>query len=403
MIKVNSFLRSILISISSSYVFFAINFVGQLFLARLLSPEDFGVIALVMSIIGVIDLFIGFSIPMAYIREKETDTLFESASSLSFCVGLLPVIIALLIYFPISEYYSPLIGKYVILMTLSKPFLALSAIMIANIEKQLSFGKSYLLRGAALSSSLSISILMAYFGFNEISLIAREILSGVFLFVIVKFNFKGKLSFSYEVHEVKSLITYSLKMLFSRACELAYFKIPFLIIGSLYGTTTLGLFSQAFYLVSLVSTALNPITEKVAFIFYSRTDDNTSNFRVVNLIIFVVVFPISLALFFFPAEIITLLYGDKWLDSSTYLKYFSIFGFVLPFFNNLKSYFYSQSRNTYVAILYVFGLIIASVVLYMSSVEYAYPMSLTFMIVSCAFIYGLIRRDADLLNRKNIG
>ena len=62
--------NSILTSISSSYVFFAINFIGQIILARLLLPEHFGVVATVLAIMGIIDLFVGFSIPMAFIQAK---------------------------------------------------------------------------------------------------------------------------------------------------------------------------------------------------------------------------------------------------------------------------------------------------------------------------------------------
>ena len=46
--------------------------------------------------------------------------------------------------------------------------------------------------------------------------------------------------------------------------------IAFIAIGSLYGTIKLGMFSQAFYLVSLTNTALSPITEKVAMVTYSN-------------------------------------------------------------------------------------------------------------------------------------
>ena len=86
----NKLFHSIAVAIGSSYVFYVINFSGQILLARILSPEDFGVMALVLAVIGIVDLVVGVSIPMAYIQKKETATLFESASTLSLRITIPP-------------------------------------------------------------------------------------------------------------------------------------------------------------------------------------------------------------------------------------------------------------------------------------------------------------------------
>lgn len=381
----NKLYKSIAISVGSSYIFYAINFIGQLVLARLLMPENFGVVALVLAVLGMIDLVVGFSIPMAYIQERETDTLFESAYTLSFVIGLLPIVIAILIYYPLSIYYNPEIAMFALLVSFSKPFTALGSIIISHVEKNMHFGKSYLLRGIALSSALGIAIIMAYNGFEENSLIAREVLGGVFLFLIAKYYFRQKVSFNYKIQEIKSLMKYSIKMIFSRGAELAYFKIPILLIGSLYSTATLGLFVQAFYLVSLTSTALNPITEKVAFVFYSdaknKNSDSKKDFNTVTFITLIVALPVSLILFFYPEEVLRLLYGEKWIGASEYLKYLALFGLLLPIFNNLKSYFYSHGLNKYVTISYVVSLVVASVCIFIDKIELLFGISIAFGLV----------------------
>jgi len=371
------------------------NFLGQLVLMRLLEPDDFGTFALVMSIAGMIDLFVSFSVPMAYIKERETDTLFKSACVLSSVVGFLPILIAIIAYFPLTYYYDPLIAKYLLLVTLAKPFFALSAIMIASVEKQAEFGKSYLLRGGAVSTSLIIAILLAYLGFHELSLIAREILSAVLLFCIVKLYLKIPFSFEFDKKEVRQLLSYSSKMIVSRGAEVGYFKIPFLLIGSLFGTATLGYFSQAFYLISLVSTALNPITEKVAFVFYSQMEGTKGNFTVINLVILAISLPVSLALFVYPEEIITFIYGEKWVLSSEYVRYLALFGFVLPFFNNLKSYLYSKSLNNVVTFSYVLSLLVSFLLIYLEFILYSYPVSILFGL-SVFLITGYIKNKHEI-------
>jgi O-antigen/teichoic acid export membrane protein len=381
----NKLYHSIAVAIGSSYVFYAINFSGQLLLARLLSPEDFGVMALVLAVMGMVDLIVGFSIPMAYIQKKETATLFESASTLSLIVGALPVIISVVLYYPLSIYYNEKVALYTFIISLSKPFYAMGNIVIAKMEKNLKFGKSYILRGVALSISLVIAVLMAYFGYEEKSLIARELLSGIFLYVIARYYLGSNISLVYKLEELKDLLAYSLKMLFSRAAELIYFKVPILVIASLYGTVTLGYFSQAFYLASLASTALNPITEKVAFVFYSHSNNdgknNRKDFRVIALASLVVALPISFILFVFPKEILSFLYGEKWLGSSLYLQYLACFGLLLPLFNNLKSYFYSLGKNSFVAFSYMVGFIVSILFISLGRVEFAFGVSILISLV----------------------
>jgi len=343
-------------------------------------PEDFGIIALTLSVLGIIDLFVGFSIPMAYIQAKESETLFGSAYSLSILIGLFPILISLIIYYPLSVYYNSDIALFVLLISLSKPFGAMGSIMLANIEKKLHFGKSYMLSGIALSSSLSLAIILAYNHFGVYSLVAREIFSGLLLFGVAKWYFTEKIAISYKINEIKSLMRFSSKMIVSRGAEIAYFKIPLLVIGTLYGTATLGLFTQAFYLASLTSTALGPVTEKIAFVFYSHAkNNNTSNkkdFNTINFIALIVALPASAILFFYPIEILHFLYGEKWINAGEYLKYLSLFGLLLPIFNNLKSYFYSAGKNNYVTVSYLLALVVAIIFIALDFLTLFYFLSL---------------------------
>jgi O-antigen/teichoic acid export membrane protein len=378
--KNNPLYKSIAVSVGSSYFFYALNFGGQLILMRLLMPEDFGVIALTLAVLGIIDLFVGFSIPMAYVQAKESKTLFSSAYILSLLVGILPIIISLIIYYPLSIYYNSNIALFALLISLSKPFGAIGSIILANMEKKLHFGKSYILRGIALSSSLFFAIFFAYNEFGIYSLLVREILSSLILFGVAKWYFTEKVAITYQVSEIKSLMHFSTKMIVSRGAEIAYFKIPLLIIGTLYSTATLGLFTQAFYLASLTSTALGPITEKIAFVFYSHAKNNNTcnkkDFNTINLIALIVALPASAILFFYPTEILYFLYGEKWINAGEYLKYLSLFGLLLPIFNNLKSYFYSAGKNNYVTVAYLLALVVAIIFIALDFLTLFYFLSL---------------------------
>ena len=73
-------------------------------------------------------------------------------------------------------------------------------------------------------------------GYEERSLIAREFLGEFFLFVIARNRLKIKFKVKFDIVEIKELVKYSFKMLVSRGTELAYYKLPVLLIGYIYGS-----------------------------------------------------------------------------------------------------------------------------------------------------------------------
>lgn len=375
------------------YIFFASNFAGQIFLARLLAPEHFGIIALALSIVSLFDLFLSFSFGMAYINTRQSKNLFSSALFLSIILSLVMLLCGVILYFPIGYFYDFETALFVLLIIASKLFTSISRIIIADLEKNLDFIRSSIVSGFGGTIALIVAVYMAYDGYNEFSLLFRELLSAVFVYLLSRFFSNVRLTpLNYSRREIAILMRYSIKMFFSRGSEILFFKIPFLIIGTLYSQHTLGLISQMFYLALLYNTALGSLTEKVAFVFFSKFKrdraKSTKGLKYINFTNIILGIPVFLLIYTYPQELLKLLWGEKWIEGSEMLKSLAVFAILLPTFNSLKSYYYGLGKNSVIVFTYIFGLICYGIVVYIadSSNALAFGFSISILLMNLFLI-----------------
>lgn len=385
------------------YIFFALNLAGGIFLARALTPELFGEIALVLSILALLELVFTLSVNAAYIVTPQTPTLFSSAIILTLISWAILFCVMIIILLPLSYYYDNTIVEFLALLVSIRVFSYTAGVYLANFDKNLQVFKSSIISGSASSMSLLLAIYVATTDQKEISLLVRELSGGILVWISVLIFSKEKFKFSYQKKEITLLFHYSVKMFFSKAAETAYFKLPFFLIGSLFGTATLGLISQMFYLVSLPNTALSALTDKVAFTFYAKYNINKTSKNLMlytNMFIILLTLPTAILTYIYGYEILFHLYGKKWIDGFVYLQYLSIMIILLPLFHNLRTYFYTISKNHIVTLTYIIALIIISLSIY--TVHYlqttlsllALGFSLSYFIAFAILASSLIKKKA---------
>ena len=328
-----------------SYLGFGVNFIIQLILVRLLNPEDFGLFALGLSIAEILFIFFSFSFSMGVIQIQETEDLFDTAFYLSLISGTLILIIGGIISLILSRFYPlPSIVAFFILCILQL-FQGCSSIYSASMEKELQFKKNALVRGLATNFSGFGAVLLAYLGYGVWSLIGREVISALLMLFGMRFfadyRFKGR----FNKNTAKKLIDFGYKMLLSRGLEIVYHRVPNFFIGVFAGTKALGLFSQTYYLASLPNALLTPATTYVAFPTYSKIASDKKKigkaFFLTNYFFIRLLVPLMLILFLFPTEVLSILYGEKWIEASSILRFFSVYAMFLPLFSNAKTFLYS--------------------------------------------------------------
>ena len=361
------------------------SFVISIFLARLLEPSDFGLIAMVMVIIGIASVFTDVGLGGALIQRRRIHPVYySSVFYFNIVIGLF---LALITYFSapwISEFYNneellPLVQ----VMSISFILGALSSVQSTRLRKELNYA---LLTKIGLISSLvsgMVGISLAFWGAGVWSLVAQILMARIMYNILIwtAGHWKPSLEFSWKA--LTQLWGFGFRMFLSGMLDAIFTRIDFLIIGKLFPLATLGYFQRAKSLNSMVVRYSSGSLMTVLFPVLSKVQNDLPRFQNIIMkslgIISFVVFLLLGGLYLISEELIVLLFSDKWLPSVDFFKILVLSGFAYPISALLVNVLSSRGNSKAFLRLEIYKKLIASVnfiVLYFWGIN--------------AFLYGLV-------------
>lgn len=312
------------------------SFVVSIFLARLLEPSDFGLIAMVMVIIGIAYIFTDIGLGGALIQRRRVRPIhYSSVFYFNIFVGLL---LTLLTYFSasfISEFYNneqllPLVQ----IMSLSFILGALSSVQSTRLRKELNYT---LLTKINLTSSLisgAIGILLAFLGAGVWSLVTQLLSMRIIYNILIWTAAKWVPDLAFSWKALTQLWGFGFRMFLSGILDAIFTRLDFLIIGKLFPPATLGYFQRAKALNGMVVQYSSGSLMTVLFPVLSKVQNDLPRFQNIIIkslgIIIFVVFLLLGGLYLISEELIVLLFSEKWLPSVEIFKILILSGFGYP-------------------------------------------------------------------------
>ncbi len=329
----------------------AISFLVTVVLARLLTPGDFGVVAISAVFIGIITLFQDVGMGAALIQRKDID---EDYLSTSFSVSLIAgVVLAALVAAVsplVASFYREAVLRDILLVSsigfLLSPF---TSIHTSILSKRLEFKKVALLTLATQCVSGSISVGMALMGYGLWSMVLGKIISQPLLIPVVwhvvKWRPRPRIIgrcftdlFGFSSH----LLGFNLLNFFAR-------NLDNLIIGKYLGAQPLGYYSVAYNLMLKPLQLISWSIGKVLFPVFSSIQDDPVQTRAVYLKIIrsisLITFPMMTGLFMVAEEFILSVYGETWRPAILPLKLLCAVGAVQSIGTTAGVIFNSQGRS----------------------------------------------------------
>ncbi len=360
-------------------------FVVSIFLARLLEPSDFGLIAIVMVIIGIASIFSDIGLGGALIqRRRVLPVHYSSVFYFNISVGLLLSVLTFFLAPLISGFYEN--EQLLPLMQALSPLFvinALSSVQSVRLRKELNYA---LLTKIGLVSSLIsgvIGVSLAFVGAGVWSLVAQALLSGVISNILLWTlgRWRPKAQFSFKA--LMQLWAFGFRMFLSGFLDRVFSHLDTLIIGKLFSLMTLGFFNRAKSLNQMVVTYSSGSLMTVLFPVLSKVQRDLQRFQNIVLkslgIISFVVFLLLGGFYLVSEELIVLLFGAKWLPSVEYFQILVMSGFGYPVSALLVNVLSSRGNSKAFLRLEIYKKLLTSVNL---SVLYFWGID--------AFLYGLI-------------
>ncbi len=305
-----------------------IQFIVQIVLARLLLPEDYGIIALITIFITISNVFVQSGFNTALIQKKDADeTDFSSVFYLSlFVAGLLYVILFFSAPFIANFYEEPQLIPVLRVLSFTLFFGAFNSIQNAIVARKMVFKKLFFSSLGAIIVSGTAGIVAAYAGLGVWALVAQQLTNQLSITIILWFTVKWrpKLLFSFE--KIRGLFSYGWKLLVSALIDTLYMDIRSLIIGKIYSPAMLGFYNRGKQFPALIVTNINGSIQSVMLPALASHQDN--RVRVKDMVRRSIVtssfimFPAMVGLAVVAEPVVKILLTDKWLPAVPFLQIF---------------------------------------------------------------------------------
>lgn len=309
-----------------------VTFVVSILLARLLTPEDYGLVSIVTIFITLANVFVSDGFGTALIQKKDADEV-DFSSVLYFNIAF-SILLYLVLYLS-APLLTSLYGDGYELLT---PVLRVLGIRIivtginsvqqAYISKKMEFRKFFwaTLIGTVLSAIAGIT--MAMNGFGVWALVAQyltnTIINTVVLCCITKLKIVPQISFS----RLKELLSYGYKLLLSKLLITGFQELRALIIGKKYSSADLAYYDKGKQLPSLVVTNVDASIGAVLFpkLAEDQADVERLKFNTRRSIRFssYIMSPLMLGLAAVAKPLISILLTEKWLPCVPLMQVFCI-------------------------------------------------------------------------------
>lgn len=327
-----------------------ITFAFGIILARLLTPEDYGLVAVLAIFIDLSVVLTDSGISSSIIQKKEIKEI-DLSTAFVFYLFVSSVLYAILFLSSgfISDYYnygelSLLIKIYGILIIINSYNFIQNTVSNRNLEFKV-------LMKINLSSriiSSVIAVIFAFLNFGFWSLIIKSISESIIKSLL--FYLKGRYipKFDFDLKTFKTHFKFGVNILFADGIGAVFNNLYSIIIPKLFSLQELGYYNRAKNYSDLVTRNFSSVFYNVTFPTFSRIQDDKvllkSLFRKSLVMLSFIIFSLSIYLFISSDSLILVLLTDKWQNSIHYLRLLSISGIFFPLLSIGNSLFMSLGK-----------------------------------------------------------
>ncbi len=305
-------------------------------LARILSPSDFGLMAIVMVVIGFSRIFSDMGISNAIIhKQNTTHRQLSSLYWLNIVSGLTVFIIITACSPLIALFYKePKLTELLIILATSFIILAIGNQYRVLFQKELRFNLMAKIEITAACGAFSVAVLSAIKGLGAYALVYASltnavISSSLFLFLGLRDH---KPSFVFKYTEIKDYIGFGIYQMGDST--LNYFNSEFdvILIGKLLGPESLGVYSIVKQLAMRPAQIINPIITRVTFPVMAKVQDDNEQLKkiylkTVNYLTSINV-PIYITMAVLAESIVMVMFGKTWREGIPILQILSIYAMI---------------------------------------------------------------------------
>lgn len=307
---------------------YGIQFIVMIVLARLLLPEDFGLIVIVTTFITIAGVFFQVGFTTALIQKKNAD---EVDFSSVFYLNLVVASILYTLIFFISPYIAEFYEEYQLIsifrvLSIMLFLGAINSIQNALISRTMQFKKLFFSSLWAVVISGGIGVALAYANFGVWALVFQSLTSQLLITVILWFTVSWRPKMLFSMKRITEIFPFSWKLLVSGFIATLCINLQSLIVGKMFSQAMLGFYNRGDQLPKLLATNIDGSIQSVVFPTLSSYQDDKQRMKeIVRRSIVTssfIIFPLMVGLAVIAEPLVIILFTEKWLPAVPFVQIF---------------------------------------------------------------------------------
>ena len=332
----NKTIKGIVWSTLDNVTQFGVTFVVSIVLARILSPDDYGLIGIVAIFTEVCNTLINGGFTSSLIRKKDVN---DDDYNTVFIVNLGMSIVLYAIIFLCSPIIAKAFGNDELVSltrvaSLAMIIGALAIVQRTQLTKRIDFKSQMRITFVGSVISGIIGVVMAFLGYGVWALVAQQLSSRTIKTLLLWCVNKWIPRFSFSKESFHDLFGFGWKMMCSGLLDTVWKELYQVVVGIFYSPATLGQYTRSKHFSKLFSSNLTKVIQRVTYPVLSNIQDDKSHLvTAYRKIIKTTMFITIVCMFFMGAVSEPLLYcliGPKWHDAAEYLPLICINGALYP-------------------------------------------------------------------------
>ncbi|GMM69666.1 MOP flippase family protein [Alteromonas sp. MTD1] len=312
-----------------------IQFLQLSILARYLRPDEFGIMAIIVVVIGFSQAFMDMGISKAIVQRQDVTS--NQLSSLYWLNVFSGCLLSIVVFAT-----APLLGSFYENNDISELIYKLSPVFLITAfgnqyrvlcQKTLQFNLLAFidLTSAVLSFCVAITLAVNGGGVDALvyAMLTNAVSSSILLLFIGVRNYQRP-KFRFNHSEVKSFYSFGFFQMGERSINYVSANLDKMLIGKMIGLQSVGFYNMAWQLVAFPLAKINPVVNKVAFPIYSKIQNDNAllnkyyslSIRLLGLI----TVPILIFLATYSNDVVFIVFGYGWEESASLVRLLAVIG-----------------------------------------------------------------------------
>ncbi len=341
--------------------------VVSIILARLLTPEDFGLIGMIAIFTALGNTLMDSGFSGALIRKQNVDE--KDLSTVFYTNLIIGGAIYTILFFaatPIASYLNEEILKPLVrVMALSVIILSFTQVQKVTFIRKIDFRTQAIISLAASAASGTISIWMALTGWGVWSLAAQQLVKQGATSILLWIFSSWKPSLVFSIKSFREMFNFGSKLLACSLISVIWNEIYSFAIGKLYSPLQVGYFARAEKFKSMVTSNIGQVVQRVGYpVMSTIQDDSERQVRVYRKIVRLTILLTStlvMGLIGCADAMVEVLIGAKWLPAVEYLRILGLSGIFLPLILGSVNVFNANGKSGITLALEIIKTLLAAI------------------------------------------